>query len=139
MSGGHIVSIGPEWEWERDMPPAPAVRYGNTLYLSGQIALGPDGKLVGEGDVTAQAHQCFKNISSVLARAGGSMSDVVKLVTYFACPMTDKVRTDYWLVRKQYFGTYRPASTGLQVSALIYPSVMLEIETVACLPDLKAE
>lgn len=133
----HIISIEPEWEWEKDMPPAPAIRCGNMLYLSGQIALGADGKLVGEGDITAQAHQCFKNIASILARAGGSMRDVVKLSTYFACDMTESVRKDYWVVRKHYFGDYKPASTGMQVTALIYPAVMLEIETVACLANDK--
>jgi len=105
------------------------------LYLSGQIALAPDGKLIGEGDLTVQAHQCFRNIQSILARVGSSMSDIVKLTTYFACTMTDAVREDYWAVRKHYFGDYKPASTGVQVAALVYPAVMLEVEAVAFLAD----
>lgn len=133
MTKRHIVSIDAEWAWERTMPPAPAVRAGSTVYLSGQIALGPDGKLVGEGDLTAQAHQCFQNIRAILARTGGSMTDVVKLVTYFRCELTEAVTKDYWAVRKQYFGEYRPASTGVQVAALIYPTVLLEIEAIAVL------
>jgi enamine deaminase RidA (YjgF/YER057c/UK114 family) len=89
MFNNHIVSIRPEWDWEHAMPPAPAVRGGNTVYLSGQIALGSDGKLVGEGDLAAQAHQCFANIRAILQRAGGKMTDIVKLTTYFACELTE--------------------------------------------------
>lgn len=134
MSNKHIVSIGPEWEWERDMPPAPAIQTGNTLYLSGQIALGPDGKIVGDGDLTAQAHQCFENIRAILARAGGKMTDIVKLTTYFACELTEDTTAEYWAVRRQYFGQYKPASTGVKIDALIYPNLLLEIEAIAVLP-----
>lgn len=113
------------------MPPAPAVRVGNTLYLSGQIALGADGKVVGEGDVIAQARQCFENIKSILKREGAAMSDVVKMTTYYACPLTEDLTKEYWKVRKEYFGDYRPASSGLAISALIFPSILIEIEVVA--------
>lgn len=135
MTSPHIVSVPAEWDWERDMPPAPAIRAGNTLYLSGQIALDATGTLVGAGDIQVQARQCFRNIESILARCGGRMSDVVKLTTYFACPLTAEVRTDYWVVRKEFFGDYRPASSGIQVAALIFPEVLLEIEAVAVLPE----
>ncbi|MBC8635739.1 RidA family protein [Caballeronia sp. EK] len=135
MFNNHIVSIRPEWDWEHAMPPAPAVRGGNTVYLSGQIALGSDGKLVGEGDLAAQAHQCFANIRAILQRAGGKMTDIVKLTTYFACELTENVTAEYWAVRQQHFGAYKPASTGVQVDALIYPNVLIEIEAIAVLPD----
>ncbi len=131
MSSHHIKSVAPEWEWEKNMPPAPAVRVGNTLYLSGQIALDPKGEIVGKGDVIAQARQCFENIKAILARENASMSDIVKLTTYYACPLTEDVTQAYWKVRKAYFGDYRPASTGLSISALIYPTVLIEIEAVA--------
>lgn len=131
MSSHHTKSVAPEWEWEKDMPPAPAVRAGNTIYLSGQIALAPDGKVVGEGDVAAQARQCFENIKAILKREGALMRDIVKMTTYFACPLTAEVTQEYWKVRKEYFGDYRPASTGVSISALIYPTNLIEIEVVA--------
>lgn len=134
MRSDHIKSVAIEWEWERHMPPAPAVRAGNTLYLSGQIALDAVGAVVGEGDLASQARQCFDNIKAILRREGGSMSDIVKMTTYFACPLTEEVTRKYWEVRAEYFGDYRPASTGVQVSALIYPTILLEIEAVAVLP-----
>jgi enamine deaminase RidA (YjgF/YER057c/UK114 family) len=131
MSVHHIKSVAAEWGWEKDMPPAPAIRAGNTIYLSGQIALGENGEVVGEGDLVAQAKQCFENIKAILKREGGSMSDIVKMTTYFACPMTDEVTREYWKVRAAYFGDYRPASTGVAVNALIFPSILIEIEAIA--------
>jgi enamine deaminase RidA (YjgF/YER057c/UK114 family) len=135
MNEGHFIPIPPQWDWERELPPAPGIRCGNFVFLSGQIALAPDGRLVGEGDIRAQAHQCFQNIDAILRRASGSISDVVKLVTYFACPLTDQVRQDYWAIRRHYFGDHSPASTGVQVAALIFPTVLLEIDAVALLRD----
>ncbi|WP_269931762.1 RidA family protein [Aminobacter sp. HY435] len=120
MSARHIKSVATEWEWEKDMPPAPAVRAGNTLYLSGQIALGANGEVVGEGDVIAQARQCFENIKAILKREGAATSDIVKMTTYYACPLTTDVTKEYWKVRAEYFGDYRPASTGVAVNALIF-------------------
>lgn len=135
MNKHHIVTIAQKWEWESEFPTVPAVRAGNTLYISGQIALGSDGKMVGEGDIRAQTRQCFENIRAIVERAGGSMSDIVKLVSYFSCDLTDEVTKDYFSVRSQYFGDYKPASTGVQVKALAYPTVLLEIEAIAVLPD----
>ncbi len=131
MSARHIKSVATQWEWEKDMPPAPAVRVGNTLYLSGQIALGANGEVVGEGDLIAQARQCFENIKAILGREGASMSDVVKMTTYFACPLNAEVSREYWKVRAAYFGDHRPASTGVAVSALIFPTILIEIEAIA--------
>lgn len=133
MTTRHIRTIAAEWDWETALPPAPAVRAGDTIYLSGQIALGRDGSVVGVNDLAAQARQCFANIRSILARDGATMQDVVKMTTYFACPLTDEVTAEYWQIRKEVFGTHRPASTGVSVSALIYPEVMLEIEAIAVL------
>ena len=135
MNERHFTSIPPQWEWERELPPAPGIRCGNFVFLSGQIALGPNGQPVGECDLQAQTRQCFQNIDAVLKREGGSLSDVVKLVTYFACPLTEQVRQDYWAVRREYFGDYSPASTGVQVAALVFPWVLLEVDAVALLRD----
>lgn len=131
MNAHHNKSVAPEWEWEKDMPPAPAIRAGNTIYLSGQIALNAQGEVVAPGDVIAQARQCFDNIKAILAREGATMRDIVKMTTYYACPLTEEVTREYWKVRAEYFGDYRPASTGLSISALIYPTIMIEIEVIA--------
>lgn len=130
-----IETFPPVWEWERAMPPASIIRAGNTLYMSGQIALAPDGTLVGENDLSAQSRQCFLNIQSVLGRAGATMNDIVKLVTYYACDMTPEAVKAYWDVRRQFFGSYSPASTGVRVHSLIYPKCLIEVEAIAVLPS----
>lgn len=116
------------------MLPAPAVRAGNIIFLSGQLPLGPDGEVVGS-DITAQAHQCFKNIRDILQRAGGEMTDIVKLTTYFSVDITQGASQEYWAVRKQYFGSYKPASTGVRIDQLLYPTCLLEIEAIAVFSD----
>ncbi|CAG2150672.1 2-iminobutanoate/2-iminopropanoate deaminase [Cupriavidus yeoncheonensis] len=134
MTRPHLDPVAPQWDWEHDMPPAPALRAGNTLYLSGQIALAPDGTLAGAGDLVAQARQCFENIRAILARAGATMQDVVKMTTYFTCNLDEAVASEYWAVRKAFFGEHRPASTGVQVRALLMPACLIEIDVIAVLP-----
>ncbi|WP_256354631.1 MULTISPECIES: RidA family protein [unclassified Variovorax] len=131
----HIAPVPPEWPWEHDMPPAPAVRAGRTVYLSGQLALDAQGRLVGKGDLQAQARQCFDNIEAILARVGGRMHDIVKMTSYFTCQLDARSSQDYWAVRRDVFGGYKPASTGVQVQALLLPDCLLEIEAIAVLPE----
>ncbi|MGO4329258.1 RidA family protein [Cupriavidus sp. 2TAF22] len=138
MTRTHISPVFPEWDWEHDMPPAPAIRAGSTVYLSGQIALRPDGSLAGVGDLVAQSRQCFENIQAILARVGGSMRDIVKMTTYFTCALTESVAQEYWVVRKEFFGDHKPASTGVQVKALLLPACLVEIEVVAVLPEQRS-
>src|SRR5262249_23312781 len=102
-----------------------------TLYVSGQIALDKDGKVVGAGDMKAQAEQVFKNLEAALASGGAKFSDVVKMNTY----MTDlgqlaAVRE----VRSRYFGSTTPASTLVQVAAVAGPESRIEIEVGAVVP-----
>lgn len=122
--------------WDDDFPLSQAVKVGNVLYLAGQVAIDRDGRVVGEGDIVAQSRQCFENMKLVLAEAGATFRDVVRLTTYFTADLSDiKATRAYWQVRKDYFGDHRPASTGLQVKGLIYPSLLLEIDAIAVIPD----
>lgn len=122
--------------WDDDFPLSQAVRVGNTLYLAGQVAIDREGRVVGEGDIVAQSRQCFENMREVLAEAGATFRDVVRLTTYFTADLSDIAATRaYWSVRKEYFGDHRPASTGLQVKGLIYPSLLLEVDAIAVIPD----
>jgi reactive intermediate/imine deaminase len=99
-----------------------------TVYISGQIALDQSGKVVGPGDMKAQAEQVFKNLQAALAAAGAKFSDVVKMNTY----VTDMAQAPAVReVRARYFGETAPASTLVQVVALARPEFMLEIEVVA--------
>jgi 2-iminobutanoate/2-iminopropanoate deaminase len=109
-----------------------AVRAGNLLFISGCVSLDADGKVVGEGDVVAQARQVFANIRLVLAAAGATFADVVK-VTTFLTNIDDRARINP--VRQEFFGVARPASTLVEVSALVLPEFLIEVEAVAVLPS----
>ncbi len=104
---------------------------GKTIYISGQIALDKDGKVVGAGDMKAQAEQVFKNLQAALDAAGATFSDVVKMNTYITdMAQAPAVRE----VRARYFGDTSPASTLVQVVHLARPEFMLEIEVIAAVP-----
>jgi len=102
-----------------------------TVYIAGQIALDKDGKVVGEGDMKAQAEQVFKNLEAALATAGAKFTDVVKMNTYVTdMDKAPAVRE----VRARYFGNATPASTLVQVVKLARPEFLLEIEVIAAVP-----
>lgn len=103
-----------------------------TVYIAGQIAFDKDGKLVGAGDMKAQAEQVFKNLQAALDAAGAKFSDVVKMNTY----VTDMDKAPAMReVRARYFGDTTPASTLVQVVRLARPELMLEIEVIAVVPE----
>ncbi len=108
---------------------------GRTLYLSGQIALDGDGKLVGHGDFGAQAEQVFANIDAALKAAGASFDNVVRL-DFFVTDMSQlgALRT----ARDKYIdAAHPPASTLVQVSRLSIDGLLLEVEATAVVPDRK--
>ena len=99
-----------------------------TVYIAGQIAFDKEGKIVGAGDMAAQAEQVFKNLQAALDAAGAKFSDVVKMNTYITdMSKAPAVRE----VRARYFGQTAPASTLVQVPALARPELLLEIEVIA--------
>jgi 2-iminobutanoate/2-iminopropanoate deaminase len=109
-----------------------AVRAGELLFVSGVVPVDRDGKLVGGEDVAAQARQVFENIGKVLAAAGATFADVVK-VTVFLTDIADRPRINP--VRQEVFGATRPASTLVEVSRLAVPGARIEVEAVALLPS----
>jgi 2-iminobutanoate/2-iminopropanoate deaminase len=101
------------------------------IYIAGLIAVVKDCKVVGVGDMKAQAEQVFKNLEAALTAAGAKFTDVVKMNTY----VTDMEKAPAVReVRARYFGTTTPASTLVQVVRLARPEFMLEIEVIAALP-----
>jgi 2-iminobutanoate/2-iminopropanoate deaminase len=108
-----------------------AVRAGDLLFVSGCVPVDGEGLLVGGDDVVAQARQVLENVGAVLAAAGATFADVVK-VTVYLTDIADRVRINP--VRKEVFGDARPASTLVEVSALAVPGAKLEIEAVALIP-----
>ena len=112
-------------------PYANAVRAGNLLFISGQVAFGSDGQVVGKDDPEAQMVRIMENIGACLRAAGAGFSDVAK-VTIFVKDMGHRARLSP--IRQRYFEGGNPASTLVEVSELAHPDLLIEVEAIAVLP-----
>ena len=118
--------------WEARVAYSRAVRVGRVIAVSGSAAVDDDGKLVGEGDMYAQAQQCVAVIAAALERAGGRLSDVVRTRIF----VTDIERwDDVGRAHREAFGDVMPATSMVEVSRLIDPRMLVEIEADAIICD----
>jgi reactive intermediate/imine deaminase len=108
-----------------------AVQAGELLFVSGIVPVDERRELVGGDDVVAQARKVFENMRDVLAAASCTFADVVK-VTVFLTDVADRPLVNP--VRQEFFGPTRPASTLVEVSALVIPGAKIEVEAVALVP-----
>jgi 2-iminobutanoate/2-iminopropanoate deaminase len=121
------------WGWQDALGFSQAWRVDGAqsiVFVSGQVAMSPEGQVVGEGDFEAQVRQTFENLRMVLEQSGGSLSDIVKLTVF----LTDIANLrDFGRIKAEFIQGPQPASTAVGVAGLALPQLMIEVEAIAVL------
>jgi enamine deaminase RidA (YjgF/YER057c/UK114 family) len=117
-------------KWEHVIGYSRAVKVGNLVEVTGTVASGDDGKVVGKDDAYAQTKFIYEKIEAVLKRAGAEMKDVIRVRMF----VTDISRwQEYGKAHSEFFREIKPCNTMVEVNALIEPEYLIEIEATAML------
>ncbi|MDZ4246610.1 MAG: RidA family protein [Dehalococcoidia bacterium] len=129
MTKKEVITL--DWDHYKKVTYSPAVKKGNLLFISGQTGINyKTGKVVGLGDVVAQARQAYENIREILEKSGASFADVVKITDYIIPEALGNYKATAE-VRREHLGNDFPASTGVVVNRLVRSEFMIEIDVVA--------
>jgi enamine deaminase RidA (YjgF/YER057c/UK114 family) len=129
--GDKFEAVFPEGAAPSKATFSPAVRVGNTIWISGMTAGDERGQVVGAGDIAAQARYIFQKMDKILRAAGGSLRDIVETTDYVTTFENYRATAD---VRREMLGPPPyPTATGVQVTALVRKEALIEIKAVAVL------
>jgi enamine deaminase RidA (YjgF/YER057c/UK114 family) len=123
------ITAGP---WSERYTYVPALRVGTMVWLSGTTGSDDEGKITAPGDIVEQTRQIFRKFEALLNAVGGTCDDIVETTDFFTT--TENYRATA-AVRREFFKTARPTSTGVQVSGLLREHALIEISAVAVLRD----
>ena len=119
-------------ELEKSFPYAQAVKVGKTLYISGSVSWDQDGQVVAAGDMKAQMRNAYEDIRKTLDAHGATVENIVK-ETLYAKDIDAAVEAAG--VRREFYGNSTPpAATWVEISRLVHPELLIEVEVVATLP-----
>lgn len=127
-SAREVITAGAPWPEHYTY--APALRVGNTVYISGTTGTDDRGVITAPGDIVEQTRQIFRKFDRLLRAAGGSCEDIVSTVDYIT---TTERYKETAAVRREFLGNAKPAATGVIVAGLLRPGALIEISAVAVL------
>lgn len=129
------LSPAGHWDWHIPTPFSQGWRIGPMVFVGGQLSADEKGNVVGRGDIELQTRNVFENITRVLASAGATWRDVVKLNTYYVFDGQGDDIQEFWekmtRVRLRYIADPGPAATAVRVAGLMYEGFLIEAEVVA--------
>jgi 2-iminobutanoate/2-iminopropanoate deaminase len=134
MPGGHWTWRGGQWSTISQ-----GWRVGNLVFVGGQVAIDDHGDVIAPGDIEVQTREVYLAIERVLREAGAELSDVVKINSYLVTDAEGDEFDEFWRkmagVRREFFPAEGPCGTGVIVSSLVYPGLVIEVEAIAAIPD----
>ena len=123
------------WDWSMPVPFSQGWRIDDVIFVGGQVSADARGRTVGAGDIAVQTRNTFEFIKRVLEEAGGDLSDIVKLNTYYQYEGEGADITRFWEemteVRKEYLADPGPVGTAVRVRGFAYEGLLIEIEAIA--------
>lgn len=123
-----VITAGKQWPAHYTF--VPAIRVGDTIWLSGTTGTDDDGKITAPGDIAEQTRQILRKFEKLLNAAGGSCNDIVQTHDFFTTTENYRATAD---VRREFFTTAVPTSTGVLVAGLLRKDALIEISAVAVL------
>lgn len=119
-------------DWPERYTFVPALRVGNTIWISGTTGTDETGRITAPGDIAEQTRQIFRKFEALLKSVGGSCEDIVQTQDFIASTENYKATA---AVRREFLKRSRPASTGVIVAGLLRKDALIEISAVAVLSD----